>query len=201
MMQAAKRAEPGSSTLIFLGRPGRRSMFSPMLMEVTMVTNTLSRPSRATLERYATVQLAGGRVARPDMLAWLEVAPKPWGRLGTTPHQLWNVSLMGGELLVRRHRDPSHEACRELLARGVIGIVAFVHTDGVIGLVMDIERAAKFSSHEDDAGIRLRKYVPFDRSRVVSGREEEVSGVTIAGDIPAIEYAAPRDVVTDGGGR
>src|SRR6185312_2075979 len=38
MHLAAKRAEPGSSTLI-LGRPGRRSMFNPMLMEVTMVTN------------------------------------------------------------------------------------------------------------------------------------------------------------------
>lgn len=154
---------------------------SPTAMEVTMVTNTLSRPSRATLERYATIPLAGGRVARPDVLVWLEVASRPWGRLETTPHQLWNAFLDGSPL-VMRHRDPEHESCRELLARGVTGTVAFIHkSTGQPGMVMDIEQAAKLSTTETDtAGLRTAKYVPFNRDRVVNSGAEASSGTTPA---------------------
>ena len=163
-----------------------------------MQTHITSRPSRATLERYSAIELAGGRIARPDVLVWLSVAKRPWGRLGTTPHQLWDAFLGGSDRLVYRHRDPTHESCRELVAKGLTGTVAFIHSDGTVGMVMDIERGAKLATFEDDAGIRTRKYVPFDRNRVLSGRKTPRSSAVTAASPSKGANTGPCDDVTEG---
>lgn len=123
--------------------------------------------SLSTRDFYETIRLANGREETPDVVLCLEVAPRPWGRLETTPHQLWNVFLNDQEF-VSRHRDPEHAACRELAANGILGKALFVHrASGMPGMLMDIERAAKFAVVDDDKeGLRTVRYVPFDRARV-----------------------------------
>jgi hypothetical protein len=75
--------------------------------------------------------------------------------------QKWSAHL-GEELIVKRKVDPEHAACRVLLSKGITGRVTFVHADnGMAGLTMDIETGAKFSTVEDDAGLRTIPYVPF----------------------------------------
>lgn len=160
--------------------------------------DSASGGSLSTADYYDTIRLMDGREERPDVVLWLEVAAKPWGRLETTPHQLWNV-FRGDMVLVSRHRDPEHAACRALLATGVTGEALFVHrSSGMPGMMMNIERAAMFSTIDDDAvGLRTIRYVPFDRDRVMRRRENGVSGASMAKTLIRCSEPVLDDEATD----
>ena len=69
---------------------------------------------------------------------------------------------LGGEVLLTSARDPEHEACRELLARGIRGrLETFV--GGKHSMTFDIETAAASSVSDGAASpLRLMKWRPFD---------------------------------------
>lgn len=74
----------------------------------------------------------------------------------------WNVEFDGNEI-VHRSRDPEHEACRALQAKGLRGRVTFVHGNtGTLGLTMGINWGAERSTVESDShhALRSRKYTP-----------------------------------------
>jgi hypothetical protein len=82
-----------------------------------------------------------------------------------------------GETIVSNSRIPEFDACRVLLARGLIGTL--VLADAVTGknrLSLDIERGAKLTVREDRTRApRLAKWKPFDGgglSRLVTGGDE-----------------------------
>lgn len=76
----------------------------------------------------------------------------------------WDV-LFNGDLLISRHHDPEHAACRALLARGLTGKVAFVHTNGMAGMTMDIEKGAGLTVSENEHhGPYFTQYQPFNRA-------------------------------------
>lgn len=75
----------------------------------------------------------------------------------------WNATL-GDKPLLRRVRDPEHDACRALLAKGITGKVTFVHkSTGMAGLTMDVEKSAGRTVRETtkDGRPRTVKFVPF----------------------------------------
>jgi hypothetical protein len=59
----------------------------------------------------------------------------------------WHV-VFEGDTIVTGSRDPEHDACRALLARGVTGKVTFRHPCCVAGMIMDIESSAGFTVKE-----------------------------------------------------
>jgi hypothetical protein len=84
------------------------------------------------------------------------------------PHepQKWNATLRD-EPLLTRVRDPEHDACRALLARGITGKVTFVHkATGMAGLSMDIEKGSGLTVREntDTGRPRVTKFQPFPDS-------------------------------------
>lgn len=80
---------------------------------------------------------------------------KPRGRFGYA----YDVELHG-ELIVAGSRDPEHDACRALQARGITGKLQLI--DGNTGKPrtrIDIEAGAKWRvSEEDTDGLRLRRW-------------------------------------------
>ncbi len=65
------------------------------------------------------------------------------------------------EPFVTNSRDPEHEACRVLVARGYSGAVQFYH--GITpSMRLQASAAARLTvSEEDRRGLRLRKWAPF----------------------------------------
>jgi hypothetical protein len=75
----------------------------------------------------------------------------------------WHVTV-DRATIVRNARDPEHEACRVLLARGITtGKITFRHaSDGMVGMIMDIEKGAGLTVEEsENRGLRVAKYRPF----------------------------------------
>ena len=70
----------------------------------------------------------------------------------------WHVEY-DGERIVTGSRDPDHDACRALLARGVTGPVEFI--DGKTGrlrfTIACIEEAARWHMEEGPTGPRRRR--------------------------------------------
>jgi hypothetical protein len=83
---------------------------------------------------------------------------------------------LDGEEIVTLGRDPEHEAARACLARGITGRLELVDANtGMVRTRFDIERAAKLTVVERDAGgLRFEKYRPF--SAVGPQTAEKASG-------------------------
>ena len=78
--------------------------------------------------------------------------------------------LLGGEVIVRRSRDPEHDAARVLHARGLRGRFRTIDfRTGKPRMILDIEKAAKLRTVErDTGGLTVVPYRPMsedDRSR------------------------------------
>jgi hypothetical protein len=71
----------------------------------------------------------------------------------------YNITL-DDELILQHSHDPEHDVARELLARGITGMVELV--DGFTGkprTKINIERAARLTVIEENrGGLRIRKY-------------------------------------------
>ena len=93
--------------------------------------------------------------------------------------------LLDSEVIVRRSRDPAHDAARALLARGYRG--RFRTIDFVTGkprMTHDIGKAAKLRTVErDDGGIVVMRYRPMsDAVRVRFGAHMSGQGGADPGD-------------------
>jgi len=168
------------------GRPS----INPHSMEVTMVTNITPGTLPAIPERYRAIRMMGGRIVEPHFIVFLEVADRPWGDNRKTPHQKWNAYL-GDEMIVKRHRDPEHAACRALFAAGNVGTVLFVHrSTGVPGISLDIEKAINVAVYDDGArGLYHAAYHPYDPEDNTPAGEDGADGASVAED----QLAAPND--------
>lgn len=67
-----------------------------------------------------------------------------------------------GEVILERSRDPEHDACRELLARGIVGTVETYTGDRAFpSFRMSIETGARLTvTDSDKRGLRIGKWQP-----------------------------------------
>ena len=100
----------------------------------------------------------------------------------------WHVEYEG-ELIVTRSRDPEHDACRALLARGVRGRVAFIHAaTGTAGLLVDIARGAGRTTVDGPTGTpRARNWRPNPWDVPSPAREKGSEGPEIAARVEAAQ--------------
>jgi hypothetical protein len=108
----------------------------------------------------------------------------------TPAGHMWNTTFEG-EPLTRLSRDPEHEACRALLARGVTGRVTFIQAKtGTPGLSMDIEKGARLTVREDGR-LRLVKYSPFPGDVSLPARDLKVAAGYVPADIERLSTTTP----------
>jgi len=101
--------------------------------------------------------------------------------------------ILDGETIVRRSRDPEHDAARALHARGRRG--CFRTIDFFTGrprMILDIEKAAKLRIIErDDTGLTVVPYRPMseeDKTRARLHRAHQ-GGVILEGTVPSTREA------------
>jgi hypothetical protein len=93
--------------------------------------------------------------------------PLACGRRGQKYAVLWH-----GELIVSASLDPEHDAARALLARGITGTMRTVDKAGAVRVLLDVQKAAKLTVREDDAGLRIVKWRPFPSARSSRTRDK-----------------------------
>ena len=79
----------------------------------------------------------------------------------TRKHDRWNV-WAGKQLVVEGSKDPEHDACRELLKKGITGSAVFWHrgsTDPAMKMV--IEWGARYTVRETQSGLKRIPYRVF----------------------------------------
>lgn len=75
-------------------------------------------------------------------------------------YRLWH----DGAALIESSRDPEFDACRALLARGIVGTLHTRHRGRqTVCLVLDIEKGAMARTNESErSGPRFGRWQPFD---------------------------------------
>jgi hypothetical protein len=92
----------------------------------------------------------------------------------------YRVKLADGSVLLEATRDPEHDSCRALMARGITGALDICGSDGVRrARIHSIEAAARFSIFESSAGgMQLGRWkVPPDWDAVSSHAGDEFNAL------------------------
>ena len=95
----------------------------------------------------------------------------------TRKHDRWNV-WAGKQLVVEGSKDPEHDACRELLKKGITGSAVFWHRGSTDpARKMGIEWGARYTVRETtNRGLVLERYEPFLSSDGPPKNRREGSG-------------------------
>lgn len=81
----------------------------------------------------------------------------------TDTGQVWQARDGDGNVLVERHKDPVHEACRVLAANGYDGIVRVLAPTGTVSSYHDVNQSAQYRIAEGRTQGPVRtKWYPFE---------------------------------------
>jgi hypothetical protein len=94
--------------------------------------------------------------------------------------------LLDGDVIVRRSRDPEHDAARALHARGLRGRFRTIDfRTGTPRMILDIEKAARLRTVErNDTGLVVVPYRPMSEDvRAVLGAHTSDQGRAVPGEV------------------
>jgi len=119
----------------------------------------------------------------------VEIEPTTRGSRG----QRYRV-LYQGEALIESARNPEHDACRALLARGITGTLEVWHRGAShAGSRIDIACGAKWTVRETEHGLILAPWVPWTGGTPADGGFP-VSPLSARGDSASLRPETPDKV-------